>query len=248
MILARAAGIAPVRAPAPPTSTVVLAGSAVAWVVLVALALQELGDPAAAHAHHGAAAVAPWQAGWIAMWLLMLVAMMWPLAVPTLTVVGRAAFPGWRTALVTACLGTLTALWLVAGLVAGSVAHLLGAQGQSLGWQLGWVAVALLAGRSARRARLLERCSRVSAVAPGGVRGLVSAARAGAGDWRRCALLCGPVMTAMVVGHSPALLLGASLAAWWESAHLRAWRDPVPALLLGAVAIVLVLVEVGPGA
>lgn len=244
MTVARTAGVALVRAPAPPTGTVVLAGSAVAWIALTAVTVRGHG---AGHASHGVAAVAPWQPGWIAMWLLMLVAMMWPLAVPTLSVVGRAAFRGWRTALVAACLGTLTALWLLAGLAAGSVAQLLAVPEQSLGWQLGWVTVALLAGRSARRARLLERCSRVSPVAPGGVRGLVTAAGAGARDWRRCALLCGPVMTAMVVGHSPALLVGASLAAWWESAHLRAWRDPVPALLLGVAAAVLVLVEVLPG-
>ena len=239
MIPARAVAVGPVRGSAPPPAIGVLAGSAVAWVVLLALA-------AGGHGGHGAGA--PWRPGWIAMWLLMLVAMMWPLAVPTLSVVGRAAFPGWRTALVAACLGTLTALWLLAGLAAGSAAQLLGVPAQSPAWQLGWVAVALLAGRSARRARLLERCSRVPPVAPGGVRGLVSAAAAGARDWRRCALLCGPVMTAMAVGHSPGLLVGASLAAWWESAHLRAWRDPVPALLLGVAGAVLVLGQVVPGA
>ena len=243
MTVARTAGFAPVRAPAVPTGALVLAGSAVAWTVLAVLAFRGHGG----HVHHGTPAVGPWQPGWIGMWLLMLVAMMWPLAVPTLSVVGRVAFRGWRVPLVAACLGTLTVLWLVAGLLAGSVAQLLAVPERSLGWQLGWVAVALVAGRSARRARLLERCSRVPPVAPGGVRGLVSAAGAGARDWRRCALLCGPVMTAMVVGHSPVLLVGASLAAWWESAHLRAWRDPVPALLLGTAASVLLLVQVVPG-
>jgi hypothetical protein len=167
----------------------------------------------------------------------MVAAMMWPLAVPTLSAVGRAAFRGWRVRLVATCLGTVTALWLAAGLAVASVAHALAVPVGSAGWQLGWVAAAVLWNRSAWRTRLLWQCSRSPAIAPGGVRGLASASVAGAVVWRRCALLCGPVMAAMVVGHDPWLMVGASVAAWWEAAHPRAWRDPVPVLLLAAAGV-----------
>jgi hypothetical protein len=40
------------------------------------------------------------------------------------------------------------------------------------------------------------------------------------------------------------LMVSASLAAWWEAAHPRAWRDPVPVLLLAAGGVWLLLVHV----
>jgi hypothetical protein len=39
-------------------------------------------------------------------------------------------------------------------------------------------------------------------------------------------------MLAMTVGHSPVLMVNASLVAWWEAWHPRAYRDPVPVLLV----------------
>ena len=233
--------VRPVRTPRPPTATWVLAGSLVAWVVLTAEALADMrvgGVAATGHVHHhGVAALHPWTGTWVLGWLGMVAAMMWPLAVPTLSAVGRAAFRGWRVRLVATCLGTVTALWLAAGLAVASVAHALAVPVGSAGWQLGWVAAAVLWNRSAWRTRLMWQCSRSPAIAPGGVRGLASASVAGAVVWRRCALLCGPVMAAMVVGHDPGLMVGASVAAWWEAAHPRAWRDPVPVLLLAAVGV-----------
>ncbi len=62
-----------------------------------------------------------------------------------------------------------------------------------------------------------------------------SAPVAGPVAWRRCALLRVPVMAAMAVGHHAGLVLGASVAAWWETAHPRAWRGPVPVLFPGVV-------------
>ena len=41
-------------------------------------------------------------------------------------------------------------------------------------------------------------------------------------------------MLAMTVGHSAVLMVCASLAAWWESWHPRAWRDRVPVMLVAA--------------
>ncbi len=230
--------VRPVRASRPPTAAWVLAGALVAWAVLTVGSLAGgAAAPGHVHRHHGVAAVDPWTGAWVLGWLLMVVAMTWPLAVPTLSAVGRAAFRGWRVRLVAACLVSVTVLWLAAGMAIASVAHVLAVPADSGGWQLGWLAAALLWSRSAWRARLLWRCSRLPAVAPGGVRGLASVTVAGAVAWRRCALLCGPAMTAMVVGHDLGLVLGASLAAWWEAAHPRAWRDPVPVLLLAATGV-----------
>jgi hypothetical protein len=208
--------VRPARTSRPLPAVPVLAGSAVAWTVLAALMVEDAragrGAVVADHMHHhGDAVVNPWSTAWMLVWLLMVAAMMWPLAVPTLSIVRQAAFRGWRTQLVATCLGTITLLWLVA--------------------------VAVLMSRSARRARVLWRCAKLPAVAPGGVRGLASASSVGAVAWRRCALLCGPLMTAMVVGHDPVLMLCASLAAWWEAAHPRAWRDPIPMLLLAAAGV-----------
>ena len=177
----------------------------------------------------------------------MVAAMMWPLVAPA-----RRGEPGGVPDVARPAGGDLRGRDHRAvgrhGLAVATVAHLLAVPAGNRAWQIDWVGVALLAGRSARRARVLWRCAKIPAVAPGGVRGLASASIAGAVAWRRCALLCGPVMAAMVVSHDPVLMLGASLAAWWEAAHPRAWRDPVPTLLLAAVAgwlLLLLVVEAG---
>jgi hypothetical protein len=223
----------------------VLAGSAVAWIALTTWAVH--GSPAgAAHPspHDGHGAVDPWSPAWLLTWFLMVAAMMWPPAVPTLGAVRRAAFRRWRVRLVASCLGTFTVLWVGAGLTVAAAAHLVAVPAGSVTWQLCWVAVAALATRSAWRARLLWRCGKLPPVAPGGLRGMRTASVAGAAAWRRCAVLCGPLMAAMVVGHDPVLMVSASLAAWWEATHPRAWRDPVPVLLLVAGGAWLLLVDV----
>ncbi|MGH3366004.1 MAG: DUF2182 domain-containing protein [Nocardioidaceae bacterium] len=237
------------------TGGVVLLASGVGWSSLMLLAT--LGDTGASSGHLAAeqpsaghmqerGAVDVWSTGWVGSWLLMVVAMMWPLAVPTLSAVRRASFPRWRTPLVLTCLGSVTLLWLAVGLAAGLLTRPVMAPAVVGWWQLAWVGVAGAVMLSARRARLLWRCLELPPLAPGGRRGLVSAARAGLVSWRRCALLCGPVMAAMVVGHSLVLLVCASLAAWWEAAHPRAWHDRVPVALLGVAAAWLVGTEVLP--
>jgi hypothetical protein len=233
------------RPPWPATARPVLAGSAVAWVALTAWAVQDSLTGGAASHHAGAGAVVdPWNPKWLLTWLLMVAAMMWPLAVPALAAVRQGAFRRWRVRLVATCLATITALWVGAGLAVAAAAHLGAVPAGSVAWQLSWVAVAALATRSAGRARVLWRCGTLPPVAPGGLRGLSTAALAGVAAWRRCAVLCGPLTAAMVVGHDPVLMVSASLAAWWEATHPRAWRDPVPVLLLVAGGAWLLLVNV----
>jgi predicted metal-binding membrane protein len=227
------------------STRIVLACTATAWL---ALAVPWPGGSAAgAHAHHGHAmapmseVVDPLTWGWLSTWLLMVVAMMWPLAVPTVGAVARASFRGWGVRLAAACLATVTLLWLAFGVAGAVVARLFAVRPGSLGWQLVFVGVALLALGSVRRSRVLEKCLRLPPLAPGGRRGLVTAARAGLLTWRRCALLCGPMMLAMTVGHSVVLMGCASLAAWWEAWHPRAWHDRVPIALVAGGGLWLVL-------
>ncbi|MEO5709308.1 MAG: DUF2182 domain-containing protein [Nocardioidaceae bacterium] len=212
------------------------AAAAAAWVVLARLSIGP-------HDMAGMT-VDPRTSAWAAMWLLMVAAMMWPLATPMLDAVRRSAYPRWRGRLVLTCLATTTVLWLGFGVVAASVARLLEVPEATVAWQVAWLAVAIVLTRSARRARVLWLCLTLPPLAPGGRRGLVSAVRAGLASWRRCAVLCGPVMTAMVVGHGLVLLACASLAAWWEAAHPRRRHDPVPPLLLGAALAWLVVSRV----
>lgn len=169
---------------------------------------------------------------WIAGWLLMVVAMMWPLLVPLANRIASGSYPRWRIGLPIVAVAVATLLWLAFGLVAGVFAQLAAIPAGSLWWQLAALTVAGLARWSARRARLLTRCAATPPIAPGGRRGIRTAARAGAVEWRRCAILCGPLMLAMVPGHSIVVLAAASLSVWWEARHPRAWRDPVPLALI----------------
>lgn len=219
---------------------VVLGCAAAAWLALSFPrpgGRQGAGETGAAYVHQHRTelpveVVDPWSLAWIGSWLLMVVAMMWPLTVPTVGAITRSSFRGWRARLGAVCLATVTILWLALGLAGAVFARALSVPPASVWWQLVFVGLALVAFRSSRRSRLLEKCLRLPVLAPGGRRGVVTAMRAGVVTWRRCALLCGPVMLAMTVGHSPVLMVSASLAAWWEAWHPRAWRDPVPVVLI----------------
>jgi hypothetical protein len=238
-------GALPSRPAPPAVAGAVLLACGLAWLALLTTTVR--GRPTMAM-HHQSETVDPWTLGWLAMWLLMVVAMMWPLALPTLAVVRRSSYPRWRVRLVLVTVATVTALWVGFGLVAASVARLVSVPEGSGWWRLMFLALAIAAWRSARRTRLLWKCVKLPPVAPGGRRGLVTAARAGVASWRRCGVLCGPVMLAMAVGHEPVVMLCASLSAWWEAAHPRAWRDRVPLLLLGVAALWVAgsLVVAGP--
>lgn len=220
----------------PRMAYVVGGASGLAWVVLVAVRARP-------HDMAGGS-VEPWTSAWVAMWLLMVAAMMWPLATPMLDAVRRSAYPHWRTGLVLVCLATTTVLWLAFGLAAATLARLLQVPEAAASWPAGFLILAIALTRSARRARVLWLCLTLPPLAPGGRRGLASSVRGGLVTWRRCALLCGPVMTGMVVAHDIVLLACTSLAAWWEAAHPRRRHDPVPPLLLVGALLWLVVPRV----
>ncbi|SFR75084.1 Predicted metal-binding integral membrane protein [Agromyces sp. CF514] len=229
--------------------------SGAAWAVLIAASLPLAGGLGLG-AHHGgtdAGGGPPGTAGggagtgaaasvavtpmWAAGWLLMVVAMMWPLLVPLANRIAAGSFPRWRIRLVAVAVVVSTLLWFAFGLAAALVAQLAGVPQGSLWWQLAALGVAGVARWSPRRARLLARCAVTPPIAPGGRRGIRTAARAGAIEWRRCAVLCGPLMLAMVPGHGVLVLAAASLSVWWEFRHPRAWRDPVPLALIAVAAL-----------
>lgn len=229
--------------PAALPGRIVVAGSVLAWITMLWLSLPTGAAVTPAH-HHGStepmvgagpsapAAVDALSFTWASGWLLMVAGMMWPLLVPTVNRVSRAGFPRWRPVLTATTLLTSTLLWMGLGLAAALVAQLAAVPVGSLLWQLAFLAVAVLAWRSARRSRLLWRCSKLPPIAPSGWRGVRSAAQVGIVDWKRCALLCGPLMVAMVVGHNLVFLVAASLSVWWEAWHPRARRDRVPLALI----------------
>lgn len=233
----------PRRARADRAGHVVLAGAALAWITLLLLTLPT-GAAGLPHQHGSteptaggadaaaAASVTAVSLAWVTGWLLMTAAMMWPLVVPTVNRVSQAAFPRWRLALTATTVLTTTALWLALGFAAALAAQAASVPVGSVWWQLAFLGVAAVAWRSARRSRLLSRCAKLPPVAPGGVRGVKGAARVGLVAWKRCALLCGPLMIAMVVGHNPVVLVAASLSVWWEAWHPRAWRDRLPLALI----------------
>lgn len=230
---------------------VLLAGSIAAWIAVLGIWAASAFAGAPRHAHGASAPAdgtpapaAPLDAlswGWVGGWMLMVAAMMWPLLAPTVDQVSRASFPNWRWRLTTVTVATSTLLWLVLGLAAGLIAQIAGVLHGSVWWQLAFIGAAAVAWGSATRSRLLWQCSKLPPLAPSRRRGVIGAARAGLVSWKRCALLCGPLMMAMVVGHSPIMMMAASLSVWWEAWHPRAWRDRVPFALivvagLGAVA------------
>ncbi|WP_292833514.1 DUF2182 domain-containing protein [Microbacterium sp.] len=178
---------------------------------------------------------------WMGTWLLMTAAMMWPLLVPVVDRVSRAVRPRWRPALTSVVVIVATTLWFAVGFAGALAAQVAGVPSGSVGWQLAFIAAAAIAWRSARRNRLLARCAKLPPIPPAGLRGVRGAARVGYVSWTRCALLCGPLMLATVVGHNPLVMIAASASVWWEAWHPRARRDRVPLALilvagLGAIA------------
>jgi hypothetical protein len=217
------------------TTRVAAAG---AWVALVAPALSA--GAHAGHSNHDAAAGPSTPAAWVLAYGLMVVAMMWPLTDRVAGMVYRTSFRSRRALHVGVLLAVSTALWLAYGAVLRAVALILG-QAATPWWSAAWLGVALALTWQPRRARLLRTCLRLPALHPGGRRGLATAARAAFIFWRRCALLCGPVMAAMVSHHGLTVMALASAAVWWEQWHPRAAHDLVPRVLLLAALVSVVV-------
>lgn len=213
-------------------------GSGAAWVGLLWVHATGHGR-AGHHGHHGHGTTT--DVPWVVHWTLMVAAMMWPLWTATAAAVGRASFRRWRPANVATLIAATSVLWIGAGLAARVAFLAVDGPRWWLAWSAGWLAVGVVATWSSWRWRLLRRCSRLGVLAPGGRRGLATAANAATRGWPRCALLCGPVMLAMVPANRLVVMIGGTAAVWWEQRHPRAWRHPLPiAVLLATFAVLLV--------
>lgn len=195
-----------------------MGGSAVAWVLLLTV-----------------------PSPWAVMWLLMVVAMMWPLWLRPADRTWRATFRRWRVPAVVVLMATTTGLWMTTGIAVHLVYSTVVPQSRAWLWTTACLALVLAINRTSRRRVLLANCQRMSVIAPRGRRALRTAVRQGWRGWCRCALLCGPVMLAMVPAHDPVLMVGGSFAVWWEQNHPRSWRDPIPVWVLSVLAVLSAL-------
>jgi hypothetical protein len=199
-------------------------------------AMADMHDHIGHHSPHDSAAA------WTGHWLLMVVAMMWPLYGTAAAAIAAASFRRWQAVTVATFLGVMSVLWLIVGGVARTIHYL--ADSRSAWWTVGWLAVAIVATRSLWRARALQRCARVSVLAPSGRRAVIGAAHTAVRQWPRCLLLCGPVMVAMAGAHELMVMAGGTAAIWWEQRHPRSFRDPVPAAILLATSVGVLIAAV----
>jgi hypothetical protein len=176
---------------------------------------------------------------WTGQWALMVIAMMWPLYASVAAAIAGASFRRWQAISVTTFITVTSALWIGCGWAVRCVFLLL--KPSPVLWAVAWLAVGIAATRSLWRTRALQRCVRLSVIAPSGGRAIITSARNAARVWPRCALLCGPVMVAMVDVHQLPAMVGGSVAVWWEQWHPRAFRDWVPVAALTATAVFLMI-------
>lgn len=176
-------------------------------------------------------------AAWTGRWALMIVAMMWPLYASAAATIAAATFRRWQLLSVAAFITVMSAPWIGFGWAARSGFLLV--HPRPVWWAVAWLAVAIASTRSLWRTRALQQCLRISVIAPSGYRAITTSVRIAVRAWPRCALLCAPVMVAMVGAHQLALMVGGSAAVWWEQRHPRAFRDWVPIAILFATALVI---------
>jgi len=226
--------------------------AAVAWIALIVLHVNDfavvthsppMADmpdmpdmPAHAGHHHGSHEN---PTAWTGHWALMVVAMMWPLYASAVAAIAAATFRRWQVVSVAAFITVTSALWIGFGWVIRGVFLLV--HPPAVWWAVAWLAVAIASTHSLWRTRALQRCLRISLIAPSGYRAITTSARTATRAWPRCALLCAPVMMAMVGAHQLALMVGGSVAVWWEQRHPRAFRDRVPVAILLATAVVVLV-------
>lgn len=224
----------------------VLAGAA---LVVPAIAAA-LGGTGGAHHHgHGGGRAGPTGlpsplavgAGWMA----MVVAMMLPVVAPQAVLVARRSFWGRRIRSVAGFLLGYVAVWGLFGLVALGGLRLAGVEAPPPAATAVALVVAAAWQVSPRRRRARRRCRSLVVRARRGVAAdrdvLTSGWRVGA----RCAVVCGPVMAAMALGHGLALMAALTVLLHTERApgpnpEARAGR-PHEAIALLALAAAVAL-------
>jgi hypothetical protein len=227
------------------------AAAAVAWIALIMLHVNDFAtashtpsipDMPGMPAHTGQHGPHGDPAAWTGHWALMIVAMMWPLYAGVVAAIATATFRRWQVSSVAAFITVTSALWIGFGWAARIIFLLV--RPSPMWWAVVWLGVAIVSTRSLWRTRALQRCLRISVIAPSGFRAITTAAQTAARAWPRCALLCAPVMVVMVDSHQLPVMVGGSAAVWWEQRHPRAFRAWVPVAILVATLVVILAGDV----
>ena len=204
----------------------VYAVAALAWIDLELMSMSTMG--AGQHAPMampaGSAAFLPsWADAW-SDWVLMVVAMMLPVVAPQVRTVAMRSLWTRRQRSSGAFLAGYVAVWVAVGGVL--LAPLVALDVYPLGpaWLVGILLVAAGWQVSPPRRRLLRRCASLRLGAADGRAADVDCARAGLRSGVRCLATCGPLMLAMLAGHS--VLLMAALLVVLLSERSRG-PDPV---------------------
>ena len=182
----------------------VYAVAVIAWVDLALMSLASTGG-----GHHGAMAMpaetvgylSSWSESW-SDWVLMIVAMMLPVVAPQVRTVALRSLWTRRQRSAGAFLAGYVAVWVGAGAVL--LAPLVALHVYPLGpaWLVGILLVAAGWQVSPPRRRLLRRCASLRLGAADGRAADLDCARAGLRSGVRCLATCGPLMLAMLAGHS----------------------------------------------
>jgi len=210
----------------------VYAAAALAWIDLALLSWSTTG--AGQHTHHTTAVsgetagflasfLASWSDAW-SHWVLMVVAMMLPVVAPQVRTVAMRSLWTRRQRSSGAFLAGYVAVWVVVG--GALLGPLVALDAYPLGpaWLVGVLLVAAGWQVSPPRRRLLRRCASLRLRAADGRAADADCARAGLRSGVRCLATCGPLMLAMLAGHS--LLLMAALLVVLLSERTRG-PDPV---------------------
>ena len=189
----------------------VYAVAALAWIDLALMSLGSMG--AGQHAHHTmamsgeSAAFLPSWTDASSEWALMVVAMMLPVVAPQVRTVALRSLWTRRQRSSGAFLVGYVAVWVAAGAALLSPLVALGAYPLGTPWLVGILLLAAGWQVSAPRRRLLRRCASLRLGAADGRAADVDCARAGVRSGVRCLATCGPLMLAMLAGHSVLLMV-----------------------------------------
>ena len=195
-----------------------------AWIDLALLSLSTTGTGQHPHDTVSTSGFLPsWTDAW-SHWVLMVVAMMLPVVAPQVRTVAMRSLWTRRQRSSGAFLIGYVAVWVVVGGVLLGPLVALDAYPLGAAWLVGILLVAAAWQVSAPRRRLLRRCASLRLGVADGRAADVDCARAGLRSGVRCLATCGPIMLAMLAGHS--VLLMAALLVVLLSERSRG-PDPV---------------------
>ena len=181
----------------------VYAVAAIAWVDLglMSLATMDASRGSMVMTAPGAGFLPSWADAW-SHWVLMVVAMMLPVVAPQVRTVAMRSLWTRRQRSAGAFLAGYVAVWAAVGAMVLAPLVALGVYPLAVPWLVAILLVAAGWQVSAPRRRLLRRCGSLRLGVADGRAADADCARAGARSGVRCLATCGPLMLAMLAGHS----------------------------------------------